>query len=335
MTEKKIRFLSPFPMLAKPLTMGPYTFSTDIPLEEADALLCDWTPSPELLAFNGPKAWYCCEPVTRYPGYLAKDWQNVLQRLPPACVFNHLHPDPACRIPHITHWKPILHVNPATDRLPRGVAVVSNPGWERVFRHSDTRLRLGLATHPSVDLFGASARWSHFRHIPLVSRPRPPANFKGELPGAWGQAVKIRHLAGYKACVCLENTDEPYYFTEKFVDAVRAGCIPIYHAHPTVKTGILKGAQWVDPADFGYSVDRTMSFALAADRSSYTEPNAAWLKGDALRSTRKDQVYSSIADRLFQAPADLPATPPEVRDSLRRAFARLRIGARPGTSSER
>jgi len=36
----------------------------------------------------------------------------------------------------------------------------------------------------------------------------------------------------------------------KIVYAVRAGCIPVYHAHATVKTSFLSGARWIDPADF-------------------------------------------------------------------------------------
>jgi hypothetical protein len=46
----------------------------------------------------------------------------------------------------------------------------------------------------------------------------------------------IRFLSAYKVAICLENCVEPYYFTEKFINAVRAACIPVYHAHATVKT---------------------------------------------------------------------------------------------------
>jgi hypothetical protein len=36
----------------------------------------------------------------------------------------------------------------------------------------------------------------------------------------------------------------------QFVDAVMAGCVPIYHAHETVRDTVLVGARWVDPAEF-------------------------------------------------------------------------------------
>jgi hypothetical protein len=311
------------------MTAGPYTFSPRFRLDEADALLCEWAPSAELLAFAGPKAWYCCEPVTRYPGYRSRPWQSVLRRLPSTCAFTHLHPDPACRIPHVTHWtleRPAPFDNP---RLARGVAVVSNPGWERLFRRFDTRQRLAFITHPSVDLFGSRERWARFRRFPPFSPAGAPPNYKGELEGHWGLDVKIRHLAAYKACVCLENTCEPFYFTEKFVDAARAGCIPVYHAHPTVKNGVLAGARWIDPEDLGFSPGRPLEAALAADPREFQAANTAWLRGDALRATRTDVVFASLADRLFQ-PSSTPPSPPlpsATRESLLRAFSRLRVGA--------
>ena len=326
---KKIRFVCPFHSIGDSLIVGNYHFSPHIPLDEADALLCDWAPSPELLSFSRPKAWYCCEPLTRYPGYRQQNWQAVLQRLPPSCAFNHLQPSPACRVPHFTHWLKKLPMWNNPDRLPRAVAVISNPGFERVFRSADTRLRLAFATHRSVDLFGNRERWSHFRRIPLLTRHGPPANFRGEVEGAWGQQPKIRLLSSYRVCVCLENTCEPFYFTEKFVDAAQAGCIPIYHAHPTVKRGVLKSARWVDPESFGFSSDRTLAFALNADPRDYQEANAAWLASEAFQATRKDRVYTAIADRLFQSPSAPPLPPVETEFAgvMRKAFSRLRLGA--------
>lgn len=39
---------------------------------------------------------------------------------------------------------------------------------------------------------------------------------------------KIEFLKNYKFNICPENTNGQYYVTEKLVDAIRAGCIPIY-----------------------------------------------------------------------------------------------------------
>jgi len=66
-----------------------------------------------------------------------------------------------------------------------------------------------------------------------LSRPAAPANYRGEIPGDWPEEQKRELLAGYKVAVCRENSYEPYYFTEKFVEAVCAGCVPVYRAHPT------------------------------------------------------------------------------------------------------
>lgn len=42
-------------------------------------------------------------------------------------------------------------------------------------------------------------------------------------------APKRRILAGYAVNLCLENAKAPGFVTEKFYDAVRAGCVPVYY----------------------------------------------------------------------------------------------------------
>ncbi|WP_425499946.1 glycosyltransferase family 10 domain-containing protein [Fontisphaera persica] len=80
----------------------------------------------------------------------------------------------------------------------------------------------------------------------------------------------------------MENSCEKYYFTEKFVNAVRAGCIPIYHPHSSVRNIFLKGARWVDPKDFNYSPKKTIAFALRQDINEYRKYNDAWLRSGML-----------------------------------------------------
>ena len=75
----------------------------------------------------------------------------------------------------------------------------------------------------------------------------------------------------------MENCTEASYFTEKFVNAVRAGCIPVYHAHAPVKNSLLSGARWIDPAEFAFSSRRTIEFALNQDQDEFRSINDTWL----------------------------------------------------------
>jgi hypothetical protein len=91
--------------------------------------------------------------------------------------------------------------------------------------------------------------------------------------------------------VCLENSLEPHYFTEKFVNAVRAGCIPVYHAHPSVRKQFLAGANWIDPADFGFSPERTIEYALQQDQAEFRRINDAWLESGILVETDNQRLF--------------------------------------------
>ena len=110
--------------------------------------------------------------------------------------------------------------------------------------------------------------------------------------------VVIFGMSNYKATICLENIVEPHYFTEKFYAGVQARCIPIYHAHDTVKNQILKGALWVDPIDFDFDVNKTLEFALAQDRDEYVEANLNWLKTPLATSAELSRVFLRLGKIL-------------------------------------
>jgi Glycosyltransferase family 10 (fucosyltransferase) C-term len=147
-----------------------------------------------------------------------------------------------------------------------------------------------------VELFGKPEGWANFRHFPKLWIRRPPDNYTGH--AAPGTDIyddeHIRFLSGYKVAVCLENSVEPHYFTEKFVNAARAGCIPVYQAHPTVRNRFLSSAKWVDPADFDFSAERTIKFALVADQSAFREQNDDWLRSGVLAETDDGKTLSRL-----------------------------------------
>jgi hypothetical protein len=271
-------------------------FSPDIPLEKADALLCEWAPTPELFTFPRRKAWYCCEPACQFNALGNGTWPAMRGRLGPHEFLWHGHPDPLYRVPHITHCQP-LTMNRNAHRKQRAVAIVSNHGGHPLKCHPDIRYRNRLITHPSVDLYGRSG-WKRYRRH-WYSWPGPPQNYRGEIPGDWDDAQKRKLMSEYTVCVCLENMNEPGYFTEKFVETVRAGCIPIYRSDEAIRQTLLDGAAWIDPGDHQPTAIDAIAVALSSDWTFYLDINAQWLiRNHALAATNSTMVFKRIAEIL-------------------------------------
>lgn len=273
-------------------------FSVQLPAEKADALLCDWAPSDELLTFPRRKAWYCTEPWCQFQSEGGRPWMALRRRLAQHEFLCHNHPDERWRVPAITHVEP-LTVNQRTDRKERAVAIVSNYGGDPGHRHRELTYRNRFVTQPLVDLFGRSG-WKRYR-AGWFSRRATPPNYQGELPGDWPAVAKREMMASYKVAVCLENMREPFYFTEKFVEAVCAGCIPVYRAHATVAPTVLRGAAWVDPAQYGDDPQKTLRAALALDPVVIRNQNEQWLASPLVACTHHAAVFARIGRLLRES----------------------------------
>jgi hypothetical protein len=154
-----------------------------------------------------------------------------------------------------------------------------------------------LITNPLVDLFGRSS-WKNYRAA-WYNLAGAPANYKGEIQGDWPADQKRTLMSQYKVCVCLENMNEPGYFTEKFVEAVTAGCIPVFRAPSDIRDTFLKGAFWFDPSDPSNLGPRAISAALEADLEKCQEANEKWMRESvALHSTHSKEVFRKIG-RIF------------------------------------
>lgn len=305
---------------------GPYefqtpeaVFSTEIAPQQADALVCEWAPTAELLSFPGPAAWYNCEPWShaRMGIHAHPEQKAFLARINAHQLLHHAHEEARMRVPHVTHrsTRPVPFEG---IREMAAVAVVSNAGGPPSNRWPDVELRNAFVTAPGVRLFGRRGKWRWFRPR-RMSLPRTPASYAGEVAEAItargiqeGQVTaadgddggKVTLLARYHAALCLENSCEPWYFTEKFVDAVRAGCVPIYRAHPTVRDGVLRGAVWVDPADFAFDPHATIAYALSLERGQVARRNGSWLQTGTVRETSHEAVWSRIARRVLTGGSD-------------------------------
>ena len=315
----RVRLLTPYG--DREFTAGACLFSTSLAPHEADGLLCQDHVYDEIHSFDGPAAWYTMEPRTNPQYGVLRNAKEVeaMALLRPEQQLHPAHIDPAFRVPHMTHSRVGGQVRRAAwsgSRIRRAAAVVGNAGGHPRDWWPDIAVRNRFVTARGVDLFGPAWLWRNFRSWRWGWRRGAPG-YRGEAAAAYTalgfagalpsqtmteNIVKIELLARYHAAICLENTVEPFYFTEKFVDAVRAGCVPIYRAHPTVRDGVLRGARWVDPSEFGMSPRRTLARALALDRTEVAAQNDAWLESAAVRATEEFAVWAQIGDILRAMP---------------------------------
>lgn len=274
----QIRLQSPY---RQEIIVDQYLFSNKISLKDAAALLCEWRPHSDLLTFTGPKALYNSEALSRKMFRNESEWQFLFRNTYDDLFLHHAHPNPNFRVPMISFIEPVLKID-KNDRNNLAVAIISNAGT--TWYTNDIKIRNQFATHPMVDLYGSKGNWADYMQLNNLPGLLPP-NYKREIAWPWNSRDKFETMAKYHAAICFENVTEPYYFTEKFYAAVQAGCIPIYHAHPTVRETLLREAMWVDPAQFSFDVDKTLSFALSENRQTYAENNFQWLdSADAKRS---------------------------------------------------
>jgi hypothetical protein len=283
------------PWHTEDLVFGNVRFSPGIDIDAADAALWEYWPNERIFEYNRPKAWYSWEPKwhSMHRSRLVRRARRVLRDDE---WLYYAHADPALRVPHITncgghdfHWN--------AERLPEAVALVSHFGGRFWPLRPGTRYRNRFVTHPSVALYGRLSSWQTFRRWGVLRRG-PPRNYRGEAnwKNAWMSEEQVEFTSRFKAAVCLENNCEPFYFTEKFYNAARAGCVPVYRAHPTVRDGILRGAAWIDPGDYGGNVAETVKAALCAPLKDFQERNFLWLQKADVRATEFDGVWQRLAE---------------------------------------
>jgi len=272
-------------------------FSPFVDLDDADGAIWEYFPTDStILEYSGVKALYCCEP-SWHSQYRSKLIKNIIRNLDLDERLNYANPDPKYRVPHITNYKGDHFYN-NKNRNTKAVAIVSNSGGRLGFLNQSMRLRNQLVTNKFVDLFGKKSSWSKYSWNGLKPWSSYPHNYKGELnwEGSWLSEEQVKFMSQYKAAVCLENISEPFYFTEKFFNAARAGCIPIYHAHPSVRDGILQGAKWIDPIDFNFNSNQTLQAALDTSLEDFQNQNYLWLQKPEVKATGFDGVWSTLGN---------------------------------------
>lgn len=287
-------------------------FSPSLDYAACDAVL-SYHPNEEFLRYPGLKAWYCGEARANWIRATRLPWKGYLKRLRPEEFLTFDQEDPRYRVPHPTHWDGPLPSNHAASRLPRAVAVVSNhePVWKRILKRRFEAIRRSrFVVNELTDLYGSRKTWERFRGK-ILSRATVPHNYRGAVPGSFSSQEKITFLARYKVCICLENACEALYFTEKFVDAARAGCVPVYHAHPTVRDGVLQGAKWIEAADCRFDPLTAINLALHCDLEQLWLANDRWLDSAAVRATGWTTIHQRIGSIMLARKSGAPKPVPE------------------------
>jgi hypothetical protein len=276
-------------------------YSPRIPLDDANGLVALYDPTEELLKFSGPKLWFTIEPSWHHHFNGHPIGKRLIRTLDCSEHIFYGNPDLRFRVPHPTYRGPMTMQRVGSPK-PAAMACVSNFGGRTWFLKPHILLRNRMILCDSVELFGKPEVWAKFRHFPKLWIRRSPSNFQGRTSPGKGDKDEdhVRFLSEFKVAVCLENCIEKNYFTEKFVNGVRAGCIPVYHAHQSVIDRFLAGAKWVDPADFGFSPQKTIEYALAQDQTEFRQVNDKWLMSGILAET-DDQKVMPMLHRIMKS----------------------------------
>jgi hypothetical protein len=281
--------------LLKEFKIGDDILTTEFRDGKFDAMICWWEFTEEFLDFKGAKLFYCCEPSFYFRGWRSSkiELRRRLHSLRADEFAWHFHDNTKMRVEHETSAFSDQNLPMGDHSIQNAVTVLGNLG-RPIFRNKGRQKRLNFIIESGCHIYGPNKNWGDFQ-LNLFSKKGSPSGYQGECR----HTQKISILSKYHACICFENSCEPEYFTEKFPDAVRAGCVPIYHPHPRVKEKFLDGAVWVDPMDYGLDARETMRVAMAMDRHTVASQNLKWLQENPhLQLTKVKNIYVKMVDIL-------------------------------------
>jgi hypothetical protein len=164
----------------------------------------------------------------------------------------------------------------------------------RLAQLHDTRLALieFFGLRGLLDLYGAG--WNDPSKLPHRWKQRLGSLLSHLQPVPCQD--KVRTMANYRFALCLENISYPGYITEKLIDCLVAGAVPIYLGAPDVSDFI--------PADCFIDCRRFQSFQALEDELQRVEDDkgASYLKAgrDFLQSDAgREFTYHGFAETLL------------------------------------
>lgn len=138
-------------------------------------------------------------------------------------------------------------------------------GWQL----HDERLGLicALASHDMVDVWGKG--WDRLSNLPPRWRAQL-GRYRSAFRGPCDEKLSL--LRQYEFAIAYENTRVPGYVTEKVIDAMVSGCVPVYRGAPDITEHVPSGA--------------------ILEVGNRTPPERV---ADTIRSMRDDDVRSVVA----------------------------------------
>ena len=181
-------------------------------------------------------------------------------------------------------WSRVRSMKAALRILRHGLRKRLSPTYQSCWRLQlhDERfdLLLALASRNSVDVFGRG--WDNTENLPPFQVARL-AKIRSVFHGPCDDKHQL--LSRYKFTIAYENTAYPGYVTEKVIDAMVAGSVPVYLGAPDVAEQ-LPAEAFIDARAF------SSSHALADRLEQMTEPEAV-----AMISAGQEFLYSEQGQR--------------------------------------
>lgn len=113
--------------------------------------------------------------------------------------------------------------------------------YSRKFKFEDIELQetrlnflFNLLQVNRIDLFGRG--WGKLKSLPPAWEKKFRKIFHFSAPGECKDKASL--LRNYKFCLCLENAKFPGYVTEKIIEAIVAGVVPVYLGAPDIQDSI-------------------------------------------------------------------------------------------------
>lgn len=241
----------------------------------------------EFLTFDGPKVFSTWEAM---PHMTPRTVEIIESGAVDDYYFSFGDPDADERMCY-----PALHVDRhavaadlaarSDERRPRPVCMMNRVVDRRAGTLHGARLDVVAALDAEIDLFGRPGRddgrtWDHPRYM--------------------GAPVdKRRTLLSYTFNVCFENSDHPGYVTEKLIDAIVAGCVPLYRGGGGLVGDVVPPRCFVDCAVLDPAEVATIVRTMPHDEvRAFRQAGIDFLRSDAaIRFTAAD-YRNRIAARL-------------------------------------
>ena len=175
------------------------------------------------------------------------------------------------------------------------VVAINADKWPAIAGELYSFRRICYSSDDRIDLFGRG--WSEknskrlerlfkevllairFRHVPVLVNSKNiflrPLNYLGQ------SNDKMTTLAEYKVSLVIENSRE--YMSEKLVDALLAGNVPVYVGADPKRFGIPEELYFSCEPDLG-EVMESISQALSVNSEDFRSKVKAWIESDEVKS---------------------------------------------------